>query len=106
MRRIRSTFLLRCVVLSASVGIFVVVLQLSLSLPRNFTIGTILFLIMFWGLGVEAGLLPYLLEHILVRRAKRSSEKVNSLWFVDIDQKKKQQFEAHPKATSDNPTIR
>lgn len=82
------------------------VLRLSLSLPQNFTIGTIIFLIVFWGLGVEAGLLPYLLEHFLVRKAKRSSEKVNSLWFVDLDQKRKQQFDAHTKATSDNPTIR
>ena len=103
MRRIRPTFLLRCAVLAGSVGIFFLVLKLSTS--GTFTGTTILVLIAFWFLGIEGGLLPFLLEHILVRKAERSGG-ADSLWFVDVNRERKREFDAHADATSDNPTIR
>jgi len=103
MKKVRPTFLLRCVVLAASVGTFLLVLKLSTS--GTFTGATILALIAFWFLGIEGGLLPLLLEHILVKRAE-GSPRVNSLWFVDVDRERKRELDRHSDATSSNPTLR
>ena len=104
MRKLRSTFLLRCVILAASIGIFLVVFLFSRSM--GLTIATIVPLILFWIFGVELGLLPLLLEQILAKGAKASTKPVNSLWFVDVDQERKAAFDAHVESTSDNPTVR
>ena len=103
MRKVRPTFLLRCVVLAASVVIFLLVLKLSTSVM--ITGGAVLFLIAFWFLGIEGDLLPLLLEHILIKKAQRA-ERIDSLWFVDVDEERKRAFDDHSKGTSDNPTIR
>ena len=102
-RRLRSTFLLKCVVLAASVGIFLLVLWLCSSM--TLTAGVILFLIVFWFLGIEGGLLPFLLEYIIARQARRS-EHAESLWFLDLDEVDRKQAKAHSKTTRNNPTIR
>ena len=104
-RRLRSTFLLKCVVLAASVGIFLLVLVLWLCNSMTLTAGVILFLIVFWFLGIEGGLLPFLLEYIIARQARRS-EHAESLWFLDLDEVDRKQAKAHAKATRNNPTIR
>jgi len=103
MRRIRPTFLLRCVVLAVSVGLFVAVFKLSSSLPATLATGVLL--VAFWFLGIDGGLLPDLLEYILVRRAGRRQGVVRSIWFVDAEQERDEEREAHEKATSNNPTI-
>ena len=103
MRKVRPTFLLRCVVLATSVVFFLLVLKFSTSVP--ITGGAILFLIAFWILGIECELLPLLLENILVKKAQRA-KRVDSLWFVDVDEERKREFDDHSEGTSDNPTIR
>ena len=60
-----------------------------------------------WFLGVEAGLLPALLEHVLTRRAENDSTgAVNSIWFIDEDEERRTEWDKHEDDTSDNPTIR
>ena len=77
-----------------------------MSQSLGLTAGTLVFLVLFWCLGIELGLFPLLIEQILIRRAKGSTGPVNSLWFVDLDQEGESEFDAHSKGTSDNPTIR
>jgi len=100
-RRFRPTFLLRCVVLAVSVAIFLLVLNFSTS--GTFTKTTIFALIVFWFLAIEAGLLPLIMEHLLVKKAEQS-KRSGSIWFVDI--KRKRKVDAQSDVNSDNPTIR
>lgn len=103
MRKVRPTFLLRCVVLASSVGLFLLVLMLASS---ALTVGTVLFLLAFWYLGIEEDFLPLLLEHVLAKRAQRSVGGGDSLWYVDVEKERKRAVDDHARGTSDNPTIR
>jgi hypothetical protein len=63
MRRIRASFLLRCVCLAASF-------------------------------------------HVLVGRARKTGRPVDSIWFVDMDRKRRHMLDSFHDDTRDNPTIR
>ena len=80
--RVRATLLLQCVILGASAllvgGLFVVA-------GTAWSVGGLVLAIAAWWLGLEVGLLPALLEHLLVRRAARADGPVHSIWFVDLD---------------------
>ena len=103
-KRVKSTFLLRCVVLIASLAIFA-----AACFVCNFggmSLGTFAFLVIFWSLGVECNLLPILLEWIMVRRGNASTDACKSLWFVPIESARNDEFDKHIRGTSNNPTIR
>ncbi len=104
MRKIRATFLLRCVVLAASVCLFVASFWLLQSIGLR--IGTVVFLIVFWFFGIEAELLPTFLAWLLCRMASREQGPVDSLWFVDPDREKQEEMDEHTRGSSNNPTIR
>ena len=104
MKRIRATFLLRCVVLLASLCIFVAAFWLLQ--PIGLRIGTGVFLILFWMLGIEGDLLPIFLEWLLCRRVAREKGRVDRLWFVDLDQEKQEELDEYTRGSSNNPTIR
>lgn len=103
-KKIRATFLLRCVVLVASVGLFVASFWLLPSIGLR--LGTAVFLLVFWFVGIEADLLPIFLERLLCRRASREQGPVDSLWFVDPDQDQQEEQDAYTRGSSNNPTIR
>ncbi len=103
-KRIRATFLLRCVVLAASLAIFMLSFWLLQSMGLR--IGTVIFLILFWLIGIEEGLLPAFLEWLLCRRVARHKGGADRLWFVDLDVEKQEELDAHNRGSSDNPTIR
>ena len=104
MRKIRATLLLRCVVLAASVCLFIAALWLLKSIGLR--IGTVVILIAFWFLGIEAELLPTFLAWLLCRLASREQGQVDSLWFVDPDRKKQAELDDQTRGSSNNPTIR
>jgi len=82
-RRVRPTFLLRCVILAACVGLFAAVVYVTRSLW--WTAGALTLLSLVWFIGIEYGLLLGWIEHWLSRRAVQSEKPVDSLWFVDLD---------------------
>lgn len=79
---------------------------LFLSFSSILSIGTVFFLFAFWIIGIEMNLLPTLIERYITKRTKKSEIPKNSIWFIDIDEINKREFEDHEKATRDNPTIR
>lgn len=104
MRRVRATFLLRCVILAVSVGLVIGIFMLGLS--TGWTLSSLVFLVVFWLVGIDLNLLPLAIEHFAVRRAARSGREVSSLWFVDVEAGRKRNFARFHKETEDNPTIR
>jgi hypothetical protein len=91
------------VVLAASVGIFFLLIEVSL--PTPITTATVVGLIVFWFLGIEFGLLPLLLECLITKNAKRAG-RFGRIWFVDTEEEQKRTFDAHIEASKDNPTFR
>jgi len=104
MKEIRATFLLRCVVLAASVCLFVASFWLLNSVGLR--LGTAVFLLVFWFVGIEADLLPAVLAWLLCRRAAREQGPLNNLWFVDREREKQAELDEHTRGSSNNPTIR
>jgi hypothetical protein len=104
MKRIRATFLLRCVVLAASVCLFVASFWLLQSIGMR--MGTAIFLLVFWFVGIEANLLPTVLAWLLCRQAAREQDPVDNLWFVDRDREKQEELDEHTRGSANNPTIR
>jgi hypothetical protein len=104
MRRVRATFLLRCVLLAASVGVFAAVVFATQSI--GWTVATTAVVVAVWVVGIECDLLPIALEHFAVRRASRTGRPVSLLWFVDLDEKGRLARQAFHDETRDNPTIR
>lgn len=107
-RRIRATFLLRCVILLFCVAVFAGALfaVTVVKWPIGWGLAVLSALVVFWFVGLEGGLLPYLIERAAVRRAEKSGRPVSSPWFVDADQERRDEFERFSRATRDNPTIR
>ncbi len=104
MRRVRASFLLRCIILAVSVGIFIGVYSLVKS--TGWTVGSLAFLLLFWFVGVESGLLPSMLERMAVRRAAEGGVPVSSIWFVDRDAARDRAMDRFHEETRDNPTLR
>jgi hypothetical protein len=103
-RRIRATFLLRCVTFAACVVLFVAILYLVRSLWL--TVGSLAVLAVVWFIGIEWGFLPDWIEHSLTRRAGRSGKPVDSIWFVDLDAEDDKHREEVYDKSRNNPTIR
>ena len=103
-RRVRATFLLRCVILAACVALFAVAAYLTRSLW--FVAATLIVLSLIWFIGIEGGLLPEMIEHWLARRAAQSEKAVDSIWFVDLDAQDDKLRESFHDESSNNPTIR
>ncbi|MCX7005841.1 MAG: hypothetical protein NTY53_01060 [Kiritimatiellaeota bacterium] len=104
MKRIVATIFLRCVVLAASLGIFFLSFWLLNSIGLR--LGTLVFLVLFWIVGIEVGLLPEFLVWILRRSASRHKSRLDRLWFVDLDEEKQKELDEHNRGSSNNPTIR
>ena len=104
-RRLRPTFLLQCVTLGFCLGLVVVVFFIAgLGVLTG---STLIAMLCLWFLGIEGGLFPALLEHMLSRRAESNNTgAVNSIWFVDEDEERRVEWEKHEDDTSNNPTIR
>ncbi|MGE0145138.1 MAG: hypothetical protein AB7T19_17775 [Planctomycetota bacterium] len=104
MRRLRATFLLRCVLLIAAVGVFAAVLLVGQS--TGWALLILPFTVIVWFVGVEGGLIPLVLEHLAVRRAARTGRPVSSIWFVDQDEQEARNRQKFYDQTRDNPTVR
>ena len=104
MRRVRATFLLRCVILASCVALLVGVLALGMG--TRWAAGALVFAAVLWFVGIEGSLLPLAIEHVAVRRAARSRKRGSSIWFVDLDQESARQMQSFHDDTRDNPTIR
>ena len=104
MRRVRASFLLRCVILAACVAAFLTVLWLCATI--GWIVGFVVFAVVLWFGVIEIGLLPMLIELIVVRRARRSGKPVDSIWFVDTEANEQRDQEQFFDDTRDNPTIR
>ena len=103
-RRLRPSFLLQCVTLGSCAAVVVAVFVFAgIGVVTGATVIAALCL---WFIGIEGGLLPSLLEYILTRRAEDSSKPVSSIWFVDVDEQRRAEWDAHSDGTSNNPTIR
>jgi hypothetical protein len=72
----------------------------------GWTVALLVFIAIFWFVGIEAGLLPLVLERIAARRAEQTRKPVSTIWFVDLDQHRALETENFDKATRANPTIR
>ncbi len=104
MRRVRATFLLRCVVFAACLAAFFGLY--SWRPAPGWAAVWIAFLALFWLLGLETGLPPLLIERFLARRAARRGEPVFSIWFVDEEVEENRTQERLQDKTRDNPTVR
>jgi hypothetical protein len=104
MRRIRATFLLRCVILAACVGLFACVVYSGMGL--GWTVGTLVFAAALWFVCIECDLLPLAIECVVVRCAARGGKPVSSIWFVDLDRQRVREMNGFHGDTRDNPTIR
>lgn len=104
MRRLRATFLLRCVTLISSVALFVGVVYLGLG--AGWMVGTSVVIALAWLVGIEAGALLWAIEWVLVKRAGRSGSPVTSIWFVDVDRNRARDMARFHDASRDNPTVR
>jgi hypothetical protein len=104
MRRVRASFLLRCVILAFSVVIFAAIALVGNS--NGWTLGFLAFLVLFWFVCVQGGFLPILIEHLLMRHARISGDPIESIWFVDLDRQAKRTRDDSYERTRKNPTIR
>jgi hypothetical protein len=104
MRRVRASFLLRCVILAFSVAIFAGIVLVGNSI--GWTLGFLVFLVLFWFVCIEGDLLPILIEHLLMRHARTSADPVESIWVVDVDRKAKRERDDSYERTRKNPTVR
>jgi hypothetical protein len=104
MRRVRATLLLRVVILVACVALFILVLRLGATI--GWTLATLVFVGLFWLVGIECGAVPLAVERLALRRAARRGGPQSSLWFVDLDLVRAREIEMHHEDTRDNPTIR
>jgi hypothetical protein len=101
MRRVRASFLLRCVILAASVAVFAGVVLLARS--TGWSVGTGILVAIVWFVGIEFGALPFAIERAAARRAASSGRPVTSIWFVDLDEQRRRELQAFHDDTEDNP---
>jgi hypothetical protein len=104
MRRVRATFLLRCLILAGCLALCAAVFSLGIGI--GWTAGTVVVAAVIWVVGIEGGLLPLAIERVVARRAARSGTPTSSIWFMDLDQQRRRQAERFQNDTRDNPTIR
>jgi hypothetical protein len=102
-RRLRATFLLRTVILVFCVGIFVAGFFLLASTPL--TLAAVVFLVVFWFVGIELGILPMLIEHYATKAAGEDAHRGPSLWFVDLAAKERERVERLREGTKENPSL-
>lgn len=103
-RRVRATFLLRFVILLACVAIVVALYLIAEGVVG--VIGALVVLIPFWIVAIEFGVLPWLIERAIVRRAEESGALPSSPWIVEVGQSQSDELRRFGEATRDNPTIR
>ena len=105
MADLRATFLLKLVLLIFALLVFLLALWAVFSAQALLLPGLI-FLAIFWFVGLELDVLPLLLERWATRYAERSGRPISNLWFVDRQVERREAFEAFDKQSKDNPTIR
>lgn len=103
MANLRATFLLKIVLLLVAVALFLLAVWVVFSAEVLFIPGLI-FLAVFWFVGLEVGLLIHFLEKWAAGYAARCGRPINPLWFVDRDAEKKREYERFEKQFRDNPT--
>lgn len=103
-RRLRASFLLRCVILAVSVVLLAGATWGALALGLGWlalpAAGVL------WFGVVRTTLLEEGIEGLLVRRALRRGRPVRSLWFVDLDDERDRARAGFLDETRDNPTVR
>jgi hypothetical protein len=104
MRRLRPTFLLRCVIGAVSLLLCGGVVLLMWS--WGWTLAAVVVLIVVWFAELELELVSWLIERWLTRRAGAPDALVRSIWFVDRDAEAQRDLERFHDDTADNPTIR
>jgi hypothetical protein len=103
-RRVRASFLLRCVLLAAKVAVGLAIVALSWWLGlRLVAIGLVLAVLVVDEFALSGG---SLLERLVTRRARRSARPVRSVWFVDLDDQDDRERADFQRLTEDNPTLR
>jgi len=101
--RLRATLLLKTVITLLSVALFVGVAFLA---SGTASLWALAFVVMLWFFGIEAELLPMAIEFLGTQRAERASNRVPSLWFVDVEAESRQDMEALRDGIRDNPSLR
>lgn len=104
MRRVRPTPLLRVVVLAVCLASFATVLSLGAGPGTSHT--SLVIVAAIWFIGLEAGLLPGLIELFLLRKAAKRKGTTSSIWFVDAQEVARQERARFHRDTEDNPTLR
>lgn len=102
-RRVRATFLLRLVILGASVGLLLLVFVIATSAPVR--LGALALVVALWFLGIETDLLPMLIEHVVTGRASQARGPIHSAWFVDVEAEHQLKMDKLREATRDNPSL-
>ena len=102
-RRLRPTFFLRCVNLLLALGIFWI--AVTVAAATTFTLTTITILAIAWFIGIEAGVVPLLIESLITKGAEKTG-KTSSLWFYDLDWEHRRERDSFNKDSSGNPTLR
>lgn len=102
-RRLRPTLLLRCLSLLLTIVVFWI--TFTVVTATGLTRATILTLAIVWFIGIEAGVIPLLLERWITRSAE-SAGKASNIWFYDRDAEQKNDLHSFHQDSSENPTVR
>lgn len=84
-------------------GLFLLVFVAATS--TSVRLAALALLVVLWFLGIEADLLPMLIEHLVTRRASQARGPIHSAWFVDAEAKHRLEMEKLREATRDNPSL-
>ena len=106
-RTVRPTFLLRVLILAAFIALFGLLFVFARA--QYGALGQLIVLAaaaVVWFLGIEGGLLPYLAERWLARRASTQDQPPNSLFFADVDAEQREEQSQAETRGKDNPTLR
>ena len=103
-RRYKPTFLLQCMVfvfvIGAGFGAFALASMAGSGLPLLIALGTGAILILL------SDLIIWGIVAVMTRHAVHDRERSSPLWFVDVEETKRQEAERFHDDTRDNPTLR
>jgi hypothetical protein len=80
-------------------------IAVTVAAATTLTLATITTLAIVWFIGIEAGVVPLLIESLLTKGAEEIGMK-SSLWFYDRDRERKRACDSFNKDSSENPTLR
>jgi ABC-type bacteriocin/lantibiotic exporter with double-glycine peptidase domain len=102
--RYRPSALLKIASFGLSIGIFILIIYIfSFSM---ITVGSLIFLIIFWWVVIESELLALIIEHFVSIHSKKSDSLKESIWFIDTEKYIQKEMEEHDETTKNNPFMR